>query len=65
MIFKYVDNIEVTITSDGKIAISENPNEYDFNVVYITLDQFELIGKYILENINNIELAWNNGVENE
>jgi len=65
MIFKSVDNIELIITTNGKISIRQDSNDYDSDTVFITLDQFELIGKYILENISNIELAWNDGVEND
>jgi len=65
MIFKSVDSIELIITTSGKICIRQDSNEDDSDTVFITLDQFELIGKYILENISNIELAWNDGVENE
>ncbi len=56
----------VTITTDGKISIEQYSSFLNKVVeIHLTLDQFELLGKYVLNNISDIEMLWNDGVEND
>ena len=65
MKFKDVDPIEVIITTNGKIGIRQDSNDYDSDCVFITLDQFAKIENWVFKNKDEIELAWNEGVEND
>jgi hypothetical protein len=65
MKLKDVDPVEVIITTNGKIGIRQDSNDYDSDCVFITLDQFLKIENWVFKNKEEIELAWNDGLENE
>ena len=64
MKLKSTDETSVEITKDGKICIyqfckiSNQPVE-----VHLTLEQFDSLETWILRNKDEIECAWNGGVE--
>ncbi len=66
MQLKGTDVIHVDYTSAGKIAVEqwcEDSKEPMF--VYMTLDQFRTISKWIDKNYLDIVGAWNDGVDDE
>lgn len=66
MVIKGQSSISVNFDKSGFILIKQYSTEFGKPVdIFITLDQFELIGKYILNNISIIESNWNDGVEND
>jgi hypothetical protein len=64
MEFKNVEGFFVYPTESGKIAIKQYSHELRVNVeIYITLDQFNKLETWVLRNQDEIECAWNDGVE--
>lgn len=64
LVIKGAASIHVDVTESGKICIEqwdETINEPVF--VYITLEQFRAIEKWVAENYLDIAGAWNGGVE--
>lgn len=66
MQFKGIESLNVEYTKAGKICIEQLDqltNEIVF--VYLTLDQFKVIEKWVDTNYLEILEAWNDGVEDE
>jgi hypothetical protein len=64
MELKGIDSIYVDYTQSGKIAIEQWSDEHDCPVtIYITVDQFRNIEKYVNTHYLDILAAWNDGVE--
>jgi hypothetical protein len=63
MKLKEIDAVEVGITVYGKIILRQTTSEENF--VYLTLDQFRSIQKWVDENIGAITYLWNDGVVDE
>jgi hypothetical protein len=64
MKFKDVEGFHVYATQGGKIAIVQNSFEFGRDVhVFLTLEQFDKLETWVLRNKEEIELAWNDGVE--
>jgi hypothetical protein len=66
MELKGTEAVEVFITVGGKIGIRQDAIEFgEPVVVFITLDQFAAIENWVFKNKDEIDLAWNNGVEDD
>ena len=66
MELKGTEAVEVFITVGGKIGIRQDAIEFGEPVcVFITLDQFATIENWVFKNKDEIDLAWNNGVEDD
>jgi hypothetical protein len=66
MELKGTKSAHVDLNSQGKIVIEQWSDDFDQPVmIYLTLDQFEAIGNWVFKNRGEIELAWNDGVEDE
>lgn len=63
MKLKEIDAVEVGITVYGKIILRQTTSEENF--VYLTLDQFRSIQKWVDESIGAITYLWNDGVVDE
>ena len=64
MKFKNVEGFFVYPTESGKIAIKQYSHEHGKNVeIYLTLEQFGKLETWVLRNQDEIECAWNDGVE--
>jgi len=66
MELKGTEAVEVFITVGGKIGIRQDAIEFgEPVVVFITLDQFAAIENWVFKNKDEIDLTWNNGVEDD
>jgi hypothetical protein len=66
MELKGIAPVEVFTTNGGRIEIKQNSIEFGKPVsIFITLDQFSKIEHWVFKNKDEIELAWNEGVEDE
>lgn len=66
MKFKGIETANVVISSSGKIRIEQYSADHGEPVrIFLTLDQFKQIENWVFKNNDEIELAWNDGVENE
>lgn len=66
MELKGIEAVEVFITVGGKIGIRQDAIEFGEPVcIFLTLDQFSRIENWVFKNKDEIELAWNEGVEDE
>ena len=64
MELKGIEAVEVFTTVCGKIAIKQDSIEFgEPVVVFLSLDQFAAIENWVFKNKDEIDLAWNNGVE--
>jgi hypothetical protein len=64
MKFKDIEGFHVYATQGGKIAIVQNSFEFGRDVhVFLTLEQFDKLETWVLRNKEEIECAWNDGVE--
>ena len=64
MELKGIEAVEVFTTVGGKIGIKQESIEFGKPVcVFITLDQFAEIENWVFRNKDEIDSAWNNGVE--
>jgi hypothetical protein len=63
MKLKEIEAIEIFITIGGRIAIKQQTIEHSDAYVFLTLDQFEIVKDWVSNNKQEIELAWNNGIE--
>lgn len=55
--------VEVFINRNGEIALSQKCSEFECGFVALTLDQFRKIEDWVFKNREEIELAWNDGIE--
>lgn len=66
MELKGTESVEFFITVGGKIGIRQDAIEFGEPVcVFLTLDQFSKIEHWVFKNKDEIELAWNEGVEDD
>ncbi len=66
MELKAIKATSVTITTDGKINIEQWSNLLERPVeIQLTLEQFNNIETFVFKNKDEIELAWNEGVEDD
>ena len=66
MELKGVEAVEVFMTVRGKIGIRQDSIEFGEPVcVFVTLEQFRIIEKWVLKNEVDIYEAWNFGVEDD
>ena len=66
MDLKSSKSAHVDVSKQGKIVIDQWSDDFDQPVtIYLTLDQLEAINNWVFKNRAEIELAWNDGVENE
>jgi hypothetical protein len=64
MNIKGAKSLNVTINKQGKIVIEQWSDEFDRpEAIYLTINQFEAIDDWVFKNRDEIELAWNNGVD--
>jgi hypothetical protein len=64
MKFKDVEGFYVYHTQSGKIAIRQNSFEFGKDVdVYLTLEQFKNLERWVTRNECEIDELWNGGVE--
>ena len=66
MELKHIEGAKIYITNEGKICIKQYSFEFGKNVyVYLTFDQFMDVASFVVENKDEIDSLWNNGVEVE
>jgi hypothetical protein len=66
MKFKSTEGFNVFLNKEGKITIEQESYEFGKLVhVCLTLEQFYAIGYWVLEHKDDIELVWNDGVEDD
>ena len=66
MKLKQSDYTVLQITEIGKISITQWSEENnDFVSIFLTLDQFHEIDGYIFKNRDEIQLKWNEGVQDD
>jgi hypothetical protein len=66
MELKGTKSAHVDLNSQGKIVIEQWSDDFDQPVtIYLTYDQFLAIESWLFKNREAIELAWNDGVEDE
>ena len=66
MILKEVEGLYVDQTYEGKIVLEQDSQYFGEPVhIYITLDQFRSLKKWVEEHELEIDAAWNGGVEDE
>jgi hypothetical protein len=66
MELKGAKSAHVDLNSQGKIVIDQWSDDLEQPVtIYLTHDQFMAIESWLFKNREDIELAWNGGVENE
>jgi hypothetical protein len=66
MNLKGTKSANVDWTSEGKIVIEQWSDDFDQPVtIYLTPEQFRAIENWFFNGKEEIEFAWNNGVENE
>jgi len=66
MELKAIKATSVSITTDGKINIEQWSNLLERPVeIQLTLEQFNNIETFVFKNKDEIELAWNEGVEDD
>jgi len=66
MKLKSINDAEAFVTVSGKIAIAQHSFELGKIVhVYLTLDQFRQLQKWVDENEQQVMEAWNDGVDDE
>ena len=64
LVIKGVASVNVDITDSGKICIEQYDETFGESVfVYLTLEQFRIIGKWVDKNYLDIANAWNDGIE--
>ena len=66
LLIKGVTPVSVDVTNSGKICIEQYDDIIGEQVfVYLTLDQFRIIEKWVTKNYLDIANAWNDGIEVE
>ena len=66
MVLKGNRSVEVSITTDGRICIEQFSNLLDRVMeIHLTMEQFNNIETFVFKNKDEIELLWNEGVEND
>jgi len=66
MRMKSVDSLEAYITTDGRIALEQKSIELGKYVyIYLTIEQFNSLERWIFNNKDKIESKWNGGMEDD
>ena len=66
LVIKGVTSVNVDVIDSGKICIEQYDETIGEQVfVYLTLEQFRIIGRWVDKNYLDIANAWNDGVEME
>jgi len=66
LVIKGVTSVNVDVIDSGKICIEQYDETIGEQVfVYLTLEQFRIIGRWVDKNYLDIAYAWNDGVEME
>jgi hypothetical protein len=66
MKLKSIEGFSVFINKEGKIGIEQESYEFGKPVhVYFTIEQFDGLSNWVWKNKDDIELVWNNGVEDD
>lgn len=66
MELKSTKSVHVDFNNQGKIVMEQWSDDFDQPVtIYLTSDQFAAIENWVFKNKEEIEAAWNNGVEDE
>ena len=66
MELKGIQAVKVFMTVDGRICIRQDSIEFGRPVsIFVNLDQFSKIEHWVFQNKDEIELTWNDGVEDE
>ena len=66
MKLKQVEEIDVYITKDGRIALKQFSNEFEIEFTCcMTIDQFFHIQNFFYDNESIISKLWNDGVEDD
>lgn len=66
MNLKGTKSAHVDFTSEGKIVIEQWSDDFNQPVtIYLTLEQLRAIDNWAFRGKDEIEAAWNDGVENE
>ena len=66
LVIKGVASVNVDVTDSGKICIEQYDELIGEPVfVYLTLEQFRIIEKWVTSNYLDIANAWNDGIEVE
>ena len=66
MKLKAIEPVEVIVTNNGTIGIRQDVVEYEDQVcIFLTLDQFLKIENWVFKNRDQIELLWNEGIEDD
>jgi hypothetical protein len=64
MNLKGTKSANVSLNNQGKIVIEQWDDNLNHPVmIFLTLDQLEAIDTWVFRNKTDIELAWNNGVD--
>jgi hypothetical protein len=64
MNLKSTKSANVSFNNQGKIVIEQWDDNLNHPVmIFLTLDQLEAIDTWVFRNKTDIELAWNNGVD--
>jgi hypothetical protein len=64
MNLKSTKSANVSFNSQGKIVIEQWSDDFGKPVtIYLTSNQFEVIDDWVFKNRDEIESAWNNGVD--
>ena len=63
MRFKSIDGAQIYITVEGKICIQQYSFEFGKDVfIYLTFNQFIDVAGWAVDNKNEIEELWNDGI---
>ncbi len=66
LVIKGVASVNVDVTDSGKICIEQYDETIGEQVfVYLTLEQFRIIGRWVDKHYLDIANAWNDGIEVE
>ena len=64
--FKKVESVVVAINEMGFISLAQNSSRYgEPQGIFLTLDQFRRIQRWVDKNEVEIDQTWNGGVEDE
>lgn len=66
MKYKDIIGFYVFISEEGTIGIEQHSHEFGKHIhIYLTLDQFRRVQRWVDDNELEIDALWNGGVENE
>ena len=66
MKLKSSSSVDVSLEANGKICIEQFSLAAEMLVeIHLTIEQFNSIANWVFKNKDEIELTWNEGVEND